>query len=66
MSKGVFELMKEKPFIKGDAIINAMDVLDSIMPKCNHQYRKTEPSLLNEEGVLLWRCVLCNKTVAST
>lgn len=33
---------------------------------CNHQYRKTEPSLLNAEGVLLWRCVFCNKTAAST
>lgn len=35
--------------------------------KCiDHIYKKTEPSQLDEHGVLIWKCVFCDHKVSST
>ena len=66
-SKGIFQQIREKPFIKTKR--NGLNIVMVPFPEfdCNgHQFQKTNPSKLDKQGVLLWECLYCKKQVSST
>lgn len=42
-------------------VLNDLDLKD-----CHHQFRKSEPSRVDENYTLIWYCIKCNKQVSST